>query len=193
MSTNEKVLFDPGFAPLVVDSIGKAGYNYYIFSAISDLRIKRIKFQSTLLIIERELKTQLSFYLGCLMWALYISQFKNCEIEGNKLLGEACEENEYTSEIDFLIDLIKVQLPRDSKYFQNKNYDKFSEYLPILETYKEFLIINKGFVDCDNTDKVRIPNNINCQDKNLLNEKIQKAIQIKDIESLLDDYNLIFN
>ena len=50
-----------------------------------------------------------------------------------------------------------MQLPRDSKYFQNKNYDKFSEYLPILETYKEFLIINKGFVASKYNTDIKLP------------------------------------
>ena len=119
---DKKVLFDPGYAPLVIDSIGQIGYTYYVFSAVPNVKIKKINFLQTLKKIDALLKTNVSFYLGCLLWASYISQFDDCEIEGNKLLGEECSEEEYTSEINFLIDFVSNQLPRDSKYYSGKNY-----------------------------------------------------------------------
>ena len=129
------------------------------------------------------------------MWASYIKKFDNYKIEGNKLLGEDCREEEYTSEIDFLIDFIENQMPRDFKYYQNKKYIPDERYLPILKTYREFLVLNKGFVNCENTNQIVLPKsikNLSNNEKNILNEKIQQALSNKDINELLESYSLLF-
>ena len=194
MELKDKVLFDPGYAPLVMDSIGQVGCVYYMFNAIKDVKIKRVNFLGISIKLERHLKTNIAFYLGCLMWASYIKQF-DCDIEGNQLLGEKCSEDEYTSEIKFLIDFIKIQYPRDYKYYKNKNYEPDKRYLPILEAYLEFLILNKGFVNCSMTKQIVLPNKIKKQDEKTLkviHEAIQKALENKNIEMLLDCYDLLF-
>ena len=83
MDNKNEVLFDPGYAPIVIDSIGQIGYTYYIFSAIPNLKLKRLNFPNTFKKIERLLKINISFYLGCLLWANIISNYKDCEITGN--------------------------------------------------------------------------------------------------------------
>ena len=196
MKDEKIILFDPGFAPLVIDSIGQVGYTYYMFSAVPDLKLKRLNFLHIYNKLQKLLKTNIAFYLGCLMWASYIKKFDNYKIEGNKLLGEDCKEEEYTSEIDFLIDFIVNQLPRDCKYYQNRKYIPDEKYLPILKTYRDFLVLNKGFVECDNTNQILLPKNIKKLsdiEKDNLNEKIQQALLNKNIDELLDFYNLIFN
>lgn len=195
MNEKKKVLFDPGYAPIVIDSIGRVGYTYYMFSAIPNLKLKRLNFFSTFQKIEKLLKTNASFYLGCLLWASVISNYVDCEIEGNKLLGEDTKEEEYTSEISFLIDFLKKDLPRDYKYFMNKQYLPDEKYLKILETYKNFLIINSGFVNCSNTNQIKMPENLKLLDDNnreIVNSLIQKAIKDKDLTELFDAYDLIF-
>ncbi len=195
MEDNRKILFDPGYTPLVIDSIGAVGYTYYMFSASKNIRLKKINFPSVFKKIENLLKTNAAFYLGCLLWASYISQFDNLEIEGNRLLGEETTEEEYTGEISFLIELVETGLNRDYKYYLGKAYVPDEKYLPILKAYKEFLIINKGFVDCSNTSQIKLPDSIkkpNKEELNEINNKIQQAIKNKDILSLFECYNLIF-
>ena len=195
MDDNKKIKFDPGYAPIVINSLGQVGYSYYVFSAIPNVKLKRMNFPHTLRKIEGFLKTNVAFYLGCLLWASYIKKFDDYELEGNQLLGEECSEEEYTSEINFLIDTIENQLPRDSKYYLNKLYVADEKYLPILKAYKEFLILNNGFVSCSKTSQIMLPDSIkklNEEELNLVNEKIQKAINDKEIEQLFDCYNLIF-
>lgn len=189
------VKFDPGYAPIVLNALGQVGYIYYTFSAISDLKLKRLNFPHTLRKLETSLKSNIAFYLGCLLWASYIKQFNEAEIEGNQLFGEDCKEEEYTSEINFLIDFVGIQLPKDSKYYTGKNYVTNEKYLPILKTYKEFLILNKGFVNTSKVKEIIMPENLkklNKEELNLINEKIKKAIEQKEIEQLLECYNLIF-
>ena len=191
----QKIKFDPGFAPLVIDSIQQLGYTYYSFSAISNIKLKKLNFFSTYKKIEKYLKTNMAFYLGCLMWAKYISQFENCEIEGNKLLNEKCEEEEYTGEINFLIELVEKQLPRDLKYFLNKNTEPNEQYSVILKTYKEFLILNKGFCTCANTSDIKLPQNLkelNKEELENLNSLIKTAIDEKNVDKLLDSYETVF-
>lgn len=196
MNNNEdKILFDPGYAPIVMNALGQVGYNYYVFCAIPDVKLKRLNFKTMLEKFERFLKTNVAFYLGCLMWASYIKQFENKELVGNQLLGEECEEKEYTDEINFLIDFVQNRLPRDVKYYQSKIYPVNEKYLKILETYKNFLIINKGFVACSNTNQIILPDNLKKLDATtleLINSKIQNAIKEKNVDILLEDFDLIF-
>lgn len=193
MEKKNTVLFDPGYAPIVIDSLGQVGYAYYMFNAIPNLKLKRLNFHNTLIKVEHHLKKTVSFYLGCMMWASYIKKFDDYEIEGNQLLGEVCNEEEYTSELNFLIDLLENQIPKDSKYFANKPYVANESYLKILKTYKDFLILNKGFVDCSKTNQILIPENVSYNDLELLNEKIQNAISNKKIELLLEEFGKNFN
>jgi len=196
MNNNEKtVKFDPGYAPIAMNALGQVGYTYYIFSAIQNPKLKKMNFPHTLRKVEGFLKTNVAFYLGCLLWASYIKQFENATIEGNQLLGEVCEESEYTSEINFLIDFVSVQLPKDSKYYLNKNYIPDDRYLPILKAYKEFLVLNGGFCNVSKVDEIKLPQNLKkptSEELILINEKIQQAIEQKEIEQLFDCYNLIF-
>ena len=192
----EKVLFDPGYAPIVIDSLGAVGYTYYMFSATKDVRIKKINFPGVFKKIENLLKINIGFYLGCLLWASCIATIENGELEGNKLLGEDAVEEEYTSEIDFLIELVEKGLNRDTKYYINKPYEPDSRYLQILKTYREFLVINKGFTSCKLTNQIVLPENLKKLDelqiKNL-KQKITSAIEAKDVTLLLDEYKLIFD
>lgn len=194
MDKEKKVLFDPGYAPLVIESMGQIGYTYYVFAAVKDYKAKKLNFPHTLRKIERLLKTNIAFYLGCLMWGLYIKQFDDYKIEGNKLLGEKCDEEEFCSEINFLLDFVQNQLSKDSKYYLNKPYETPDGYVEILNTYKQFLILNKGFVSCEKTNQIILPDNIKKLDKKGLEEintKIQNAIKNENIESLLDDWKTI--
>lgn len=196
MNMNEKLIkFDPGYAPIVLEALGQVGYTYYTFSAIPDLKLKRINFPHVLRKIEKYLKINVGFYLGCILWACYIVQFSDAAIDGNKLLGEECNEDEYTSEINFLIDFVSTQLPKDSKYYLNKTYSADERYLPILNAYKEFLILNDGFVNCSKVNQIKLPatlKKLNNEELVLVNEKIQNAIANKDITLLFDCFNLIF-
>lgn len=191
----KKIEFDPGFAPIVIESLGQVGYIYYMFSSIRERKLKKINFASVSAKLEKHLKANVTFYIGCLLWASYISQFENYEISGNKLLGEDCKEEDYTNELDFLIDFIENQYPRDTKYYQNRIYNPDERYIPILKTYREFLVINKGFCACSNTSDILLPENLKKQNKEQL-DKIKniifKAIEDKDLNTLIDCYEILF-
>jgi len=194
MDNKNTIQFDPGFAPIVMNSIGQVGYVYYMFNAVKNVKIKRQNFFTVSIKLEKLLKENIAFYLGCLLWGTYISQFDK-EIEGNKLLGEECSEDEYTSEINFLIDFIENQYPRDYKYYKSKQYIPDEKYLPILKAYREFLVLNKGFVNCSKTSQIKLPKCLKTPNTNQLNdifEEIQKAIKLQKLEDLFTNFELIF-
>lgn len=189
----DSVLFDPGYAPIALESLGSVGYNYYMFSAISNVKVKKLKFKPLTIKLEYNLKIEIAFYLGCLLWANYIKQFKNAKIEGNKLYKEECKEEDYTGEIDFLKDFLENKYPRDYKYFLNKPFELDEKYLPILNTYRDFLVINEGFVNCANTDDIKLPKNLKTpKDLDKINSEIQRAIKSEDLTILFESYQELF-
>lgn len=193
--TRLEVEFDPGFAPLVMESLGQVGYNYYVFSSIPDKKLKRLNFNAISKKLESNLEINVAFYMGCLLWASYISQFENYKINGNKLLGETCEEKEYTGELDFLIDFIENKYPRDVKYYQNKTYEPDKRYIPILKAYREFLVINKGFCECSNTSQILLPKQLKKIDNDTakkIKDEIFNAIEKQDLTLLLELFEVLF-
>ena len=192
---NTKVKFDPGFAPVALEYLGQVGYTYYMFNSIPDKKLKRMNFNFVSKKLETNLKMNISFYLGCLLWASSISNIENAELEGNQLLGEDCEEKEYTSEIDFLLDFVENSYPRDTKYYQNRIYVPDKKFVPILKAYRDFLVLNKGFCNCSNTSQIKMPDYLkvlNEEQIELVKKEIAIAIEKKDLSLLLDCFDFIF-
>jgi len=195
MDNKNTIQFDPGYAPLIINTIGQVGYTYYTFSNISNIKIKKQSFSIVSLKLEKLLRINIAFYLGCLLWGCYISQFNDYKIEGNKLLNEECSKEEYTGELDFLIDFIENKYPRDYKYFKNKTYIADEKYIPILKCYREFLILNSGFTNCSKTNQIVLPDTLkkpSPEQFEKINYEIQNAIAQKDLTLLYECYSLIF-
>ena len=191
----KKILFDPGYAPIVASDIGQVGVIYYMFLQIKDLKLKKARFPMIFAKIERILKTNVAFYLGCILWASYISHFCKGKLEGNMLQGENVSEEEYTSEIKFLIDFVENKMERDYKYYLGNSKKPDTKYLNILKTYKDFLILNKGFCECAKAEEIKMPKYLkvlNDDNKDEVYNTIQKAIKENDIELLFNCYDLIF-
>ena len=187
------IKFDPGFAPVAMDYIGSVGYTYYMFNSIADKKLKRMNFKFIQQKLETNLLHNISFYMGCLLWASCIIFDKDKELEGNKLLGENAQESEYTGELDFLIDFIENQYPRDTKYYQNRIYIPDERFIPILKAYKDFLILNKGFCNCSNTNQIIMPDYLKIlSNPKEMKEKIYNAIEKKDLTLLLAEFSELF-
>ena len=62
--------------------------------------------------------------------------------------------------------------------------------------HREFLLLNNGFVECENTNQIVLPKsikNLSDDEKDILNEKIQQALSDKNVDELLEDFNLLFD
>ncbi len=191
----EKVLFDPGYSSClygISDSIE------FVYSAFHDstLPLKQKKFQFSLLLpkLKIMLRKNTAFYLGCLLWACYISNVKNAEIEDNPCLDEEYNEEESIREPLYMIDFLKEKLNKETKFYLGKTYVAPLEYVKILETYIDFIKLNRGFANTKNTDEIILPKNIKTQSAKTLTEiktQIDKALEAKDLLKLFNVYSLI--
>ena len=61
----------------------------------------------------------------------------------------------------------------------------------ILDAYKEFLIINKGFVHAEKNTDIQLPKGLKTAVAETFKEKIDEAINMKDLSKLLEYTDLI--
>ena len=67
------VLFDPGIGNLVVDFNEFVNSVYSQLMSLKGIPQKRLRFRQYATKIEKYMKNNISFYLGCLLWAYYIN------------------------------------------------------------------------------------------------------------------------
>lgn len=187
----EKVLFDPGFAPFVQNFSYNIESIYEILAQTSSVHQKKFKFKMMQKNISALVKNNTAFYLGCLLWAYYLStSFENSpkEIADNSFYGlssEKIKEYDFDEEINFII-LYFDKYKKDTAYYIGKNDSFPDEWLKILKIYKEFLILNNSFINVKYTSDIQIPETF----KNLkfdfdIKDLINFSLENKNIENLL--------
>ena len=132
----------------------------------------------------------LGFYVGCLMWAAYIKTQPEQEILNNNCLGQEYNEEENISDTVFMIKFLEL-LPKDMKYFLGQNYEVDQTDMKILELYKEFLILNKGFVNSKNNTDIVLPAGMKIEGAETFKDKIMEVIKSEDLSKLLEYKDLI--
>ena len=132
----------------------------------------------------------LGFYIGCLMWAAYIKAQPEQEILNNGWYGLEFNEEENVADTNFMIKFLEL-LPKDVKYFLGEDFVIDKTDLKILEMYKEFLIINKGFTNSKNNTDILLPKDMILSDINIYKEKIDEAIKSEDLSKLVECKELI--
>ncbi len=184
--SDTEVLFDPGYSASVARVSGNIEYMYSAFQTIISLKQKKFQFSMLYPKFLKAIDSNTAFYLGCMLWGVYLKSLDNKTIINNPCLGTEFGDDCF-EEIDFLINFVKNGLNRDAKYYLNKTYTSNPLYLTILETYKEFLKINKGFVNVKTTDDILLPKNLKTPSPADLEEifnKISEAVKKEDIEIL---------
>lgn len=154
----ENIQFDPGFIQHMSAFIPNIEYVYDSLGTCRDFNRKKQQFKMFYPKIQSLLKNYLGFYLGCILWAMYIKQFDNKPLANNLCYGGEYDE-ETLAEVDFIIQYIE-QLKKDVKYYTGQNFSFDSTSMSILEAYKEFLKLNEGFVKTQTTNDVKIPNSL---------------------------------
>lgn len=184
--SDEEILFDPGYSVSVARVSGNVEYMYSAFSAIPSLKQKKFQFSILYQKFLKAIELNVAFYLGCLLWGVYIKSGKDKKIVNNPCFGETFD-NEAFLEIDFLINFIKTGLNRDAKYYLNKTFTPNPLHLQILELYKEFLSLNKGFVETETTSDIKLPKGLKTPSYEELNgiyDIIFKAVKEDDVTIL---------
>ena len=191
MKTEVKGLeFDPGFAPYIMAFRGTVEYLYMDINRFKNLSQRKMKFRQYYKKFLELFNNNLGFYVGCLMWAAYIKTQPEQDILNNNCLDGEYNEEENVSDVDFMIKFLEL-LPKDMKYFLGMNYEINPEDLKILEMYKEFLTINKGFVNSKKNTDIILPSGMKTDGAENFKDKIDEVLKIEDLSKLLEYKDLI--
>lgn len=139
--------------------------------------------------IQSLLKNYLGFYLGCILWAAYISQLDEKPILNNLCFGGEYSEKETLSEVDFIKDYIE-QLKKDVKYYTGQDFTIDENSINILNAYREFLIANKGFVETKTTKDIKLPANLKTPSEKDLEEILSGIEKVIDNGKLYELFPL---
>lgn len=191
MKTEVKGLeFDPGFAPYILAFRGTVEYLYMDINRFKNLSQRKMKFRQYYKKFLELFNNNLGFYVGCLMWAAYIKTQPEQDILNNNCLGGEYNEEENVSDVDFMIKFLEL-LPKDMKYFLGMDYEINPDDVKILEMYKEFLTINKGFVNSKKNTDILLPAGMKTDGAENFKDKIDEVLKTEDLSKLLEYKDLI--
>ncbi len=169
IDTKDGVQFDPGFIQHMSAFEPNIEYVYNSLNGFKNFNQKKLQFKMFYPKIQSLLKNYIGFYLGCILWAIYITNLGEKTIIGNLCYGGEYSEKETLEEVDFIKDYIE-KLKKDAKYYIGQNFVVDEKWIKILDAYKEFLKINEGFVKTQNTTDVKLPDCLKNVEGNDLNE-----------------------
>ena len=185
----EGLEFDPGFAPYILSFQGTVNYLYADINRFKNFTQRKMKFRQYYKKILEVFYNNVGFYIGCLMWAAYIKTQPEQGILNNHCYGRKYNEEENT-ETDYMIKFIKL-FPKDIKYFAGEIFEFDENIIRIADAYKEFLIINKGFVDSVFNTDIELPMYINTQGAIDFKDKIDKVLETGDLSKLMEYKDII--
>lgn len=184
------VEFDPGFGQYVVNFSSTIQYLYTDINKFKNFSQKKLRFKQYKNNILDLFYRNLGFYVGCLLWAGYIKTLPEQEILNNHCLGAEISIEEATGETDFMITFVEL-FAKDMKYFAGENFEFDSYVMKVLELYKEFLVLNNGFVNSKKNNDIKLPAKLEGVDFTKSNEDIDKVLKTGNLANLLDYRGLI--
>ncbi len=195
----DTVKFDPGLGELIIDLNEYVNNVYSQLMSLSTIHQKRARFKLYVQKIEKYIKNNINFYLGCLLWAYYIKK-ENAgspkEITGNIFLNMTEEQKEnydYTAQINFIENYFD-SYERDILYYTGKKYQIPQQWKLILSIYSEFLELNKGFINTKTTGDLILPEKLdNMKFSQNIKEILQKTIDEKNLDFLSEIDNFSVN
>ncbi len=191
--TQQTFLFDPGFAQHTTILSINVEYIYAAINQFKNFGQKKMKFKMLYPQIINMVNSNVGFCLGCLLWAVYIKSHDSAIIEGNPCLGDTYNEEESVEEVDYSIQYF-TQLQKDAKYYLGTTYEINPKYIEVLEIYKDFLTLNKNFVETKTSNDIILPNNIKIPEQNDLEKiytKIHDVIKTGKLIDLIEEFDLI--
>lgn len=169
IDTKDNVQFDPGFIQHMSAFEPNIQYVYNSLNSCRNFNQKKMQFKMFYPKIQSLLKNYLGFYLGCILWAVYIKSLGEKPIAGNLCYGGDFSETETLEEVDFIKSYIE-QLKKDAKYYLGQNFSIDEESIKVLDAYREFLKLNEGFVKVQTTANVKLPASLKSVDEAGLKE-----------------------
>lgn len=189
MNFDNGAQFDPGFVQHMSAFVPNIEYVYAGLNRLKNFTQKKNQFKMYYPKIQALLKNYLGFYLGCILWAVYINQLDEKPILNNLCFGGEYSEKETLSEVDFIKDYIE-QLKKDVKYYTGQDFTIDENSINILNAYREFLIANKGFVETKTTKDIKLPANLKTPSEKDLEEILSGIEKVIDNGKLYELFPL---
>jgi len=192
MNFEDGVQFDPGFAAHISAFIPNIEYAYGSLGRYKNFGQKKNQFKMFLPKLNVLIEDYVAFYLGCILWAAAIKTLKGKDILNNFCCGAEYNEEETLSEVKF-VKAYYEHLPKDVKYYTGQDYKLDEKKLSILDNYREFLMVNKGFTEMKTTDDIKLPENCKeLKDADFVINKIEQVLENGKLTELYDLYETVF-
>lgn len=189
MDFSKGVLFDPGYSKYTLPFSQNIDAAYNVLFSIKSPHQRKFKFQMLYPQLLKLLEHTVSFYLGCLLWAAFISKnFKNepKNILDNAYLGQSVNEEQMLFEVNYAISYIE-KLKKDCKYYLGKTCNIPEDWAQVMSIYKEFLTENNFLVNAKTTADIVLPDSIkdvSQQELDTILKKIEQVIETGDLKEL---------
>lgn len=198
MDFSKGVLFDPGYSKYTLPFSQNIDAAYNMILSIKAPHQRKFKFQMVYPQLLKLLEHTISFYLGCLLWATFISKnFKDNpkEILDNHYIGQKIKEDEMLFEVNYAIGYIE-KLKKDCKYYLGKTCNLPDDWMQIMQLYKEFLMVNEFLVDAKSSADIKLPLAIKKPSQDALNkilEQIELVVKSGELKELFKVKKLIID
>ena len=198
MDFSKGVLFDPGYSKYTLPFSQNIDAAYNMILSIKAPHQRKFKFQMVYPQLLKLLEHTISFYLGCLLWATFISKnFKDNpkEILDNHYIGQKIKEDEMLFEVNYAIGYIE-KLKKDCKYYLGKTCNLPDDWMQIMQLYKEFLMVNEFLVDAKSSADIKLPLAIkepSQDDLNKILEQIELVVKSCELKELFKVKKLIID
>ena len=198
MDFSKGVLFDPGYSKYTLPFSQNIDAAYNMILSIKAPHQRKFKFQMVYPQLLKVLEHTISFYLGCLLWATFISKnFKDNpkEILDNHYIGQKIKEDEMLFEVNYAIGYIE-KLKKDCKYYLGKTCNLPDDWMQIMQLYKEFLMVNEFLVDANSSADIKLPLAIkepSQDDLNKILEQIELVVKSGELKELFKVKKLIID
>ena len=198
MDFSKGVLFDPGYSKYTLPFSQNIDAAYNMILSIKAPHQRKFKFQMVYPQLLKLLEHTISFYLGCLLWATFISKhFKDNpkEILDNHYIGQKIKEDEMLFEVNYAIGYIE-KLKKDCKYYLGKTCNLPDDWMQIMQIYKEFLMVNEFLVEAKSSADIKLPLAIkepSQDDLNKILEQIELVVKSGELKELFKVKKLIID
>ncbi len=196
MDFSKGVLFDPGYSKFIIPFSPNIDAAHNMLFSIKAPHQRKFKFRTMYPQLLKLLEQNVSFYLGCLLWAVFITQnFKDSpkEILNNSFIGKSVNEEEMLFEVNYAINYID-KLKKDCLYYLGTKCNLPEDWTEVMTVYKEFLTINNFLVNAATTADIKIPEQIKIPSKEELSkilETIETVLKTGELKELFKVKNFI--
>lgn len=181
-------LFDPGYGKHLVSLVFSLEDMYADINKFKNLNQKKFYFKQYYSGIIKLLQQNTMFYLGCLLWAVYIKSQPEGEVVGNHCYGKDFDEESSLVELNFLMQFM-LTFHKDTKYYLGQDFKYSEEDMEMLKTYKEFALLNEGFVTITKNTELKLPSTV----KTPNNKELENIKNTIDKVVSTGDFNLLDN